>query len=115
MTGVITQDSAQVEEMFRRMVFNVLTENKDDHAKNFSYIYRNEKWQLAPAYDLTKCSKGYNGEHATSANGNGNPTIEDMLLVGEGISVPIPRKRGQEIIDQVKEGCKEILADRFKT
>lgn len=67
------------------------------------------------AYDLTKCSKGYNGEHATSANESGNPTIEDMLFVGESISVPIPRKREQEIIDQVKEGCKEILANRFKS
>lgn len=113
LTGVVTQDPAQVEEMFRRMAFNVLTENKDDHAKNFSYIYRNGKWQLAPAYDLTLCSKGYNGEHATSANGSGNPTIEDMLRVGEGISVPILRKRGQEIIDQVKEGSKEILAQKF--
>ena len=115
LTGVITQDTTQVEEMFRRMVFNVLTENKDDHAKNFSYINRNGKWRLAPAYDLTRCSKGYNGEHATSANGSGVPTIEDMLLVGEGISVPIPRKRGQEIIDQVKVGSKDILADRFKS
>lgn len=113
LTGVVTQDPAQVEEMFRRMVFNVLTENKDDHAKNFSYIYRNGKWQLAPAYDLTLCSQGYNGEHATSTNGNGNPTIEDMLRVGEGISIPIPRKRGLEIIAQVKEGSKEILAQQF--
>lgn len=107
LTGVITQDPVQVEEMFRRMVFNVLAENKDDHAKNFSFYYRNDKWELAPAYDLTKCSGGYNGEHATTANGSGNPTIEDMLIAGEGIR--IPRKRGQEIIDQVREGCK-ILA-----
>ena len=40
---------------------------------------------------------------------------DDMLFVGEGISVPIPRKRGQDIIDQVKKGCKEILSDRFKS
>ena len=61
---------------------------------------------------MTKCSSGYNGEHATTANGNGNPTIEDMLVVGEGIR--ISRKRGQEIIGQLKEVSKEILADRFK-
>lgn len=115
LTGVITQDPVQVEEMFRRMAFNILAENKDDHAKNFSFIYRKEEWQLAPAYDLTKCPQGYNGEHATSANGNGNPTIEDMLFVGAGISVPIPRKRGLEIIEQVKEASKEILANRFNS
>lgn len=108
LTGVITQDPVQVEEMFRRMAFNVLTENKDDHAKNFSFYHRNGKWELAPAYDLTKCSGGYNGEHATTVNGSGNPTIEDMLVAGEGIR--ISRKRGQEIIDQVREGCKGIIA-----
>ena len=111
LTGVITQDPVQVEEMFRRMVFNILAENKDDHAKNFSFYYRNAQWELAPAYDLTKCSSGYNGEHATTANGNGNPTIEDMLVVGEGIRISC--KRGQEIIDQVREATKEILADKL--
>lgn len=89
------------------MAFNVLAENKDDHAKNFSFYYRNGKWELAPAYDLTKCSGGYNGEHATTANGSGNPTIEDMLVAGERIR--ISRKRGQEIIEQVKGACEEIL------
>lgn len=89
------------------MAFNVLTENKDDHAKNFSFYHRNGKWELAPAYDLTKCSAGYNGEHATTANGSGNPTIEDMLVAGERIR--ISRKRGQEIVDQVREGCKGII------
>lgn len=107
LTGVITQDPLQVEEMFRRMAFNVLAENKDDHAKNFSFYYRNGKWELAPAYDLTKCSSGYNGEHATTANGSGNPTYEDMLVTGERIR--ISRKRGQEIIEQVKGACEEIL------
>lgn len=107
LTGVITQDPVQVEEMFRRMAFNVLAENKDDHVKNFSFYYRNGKWELAPAYDLTKCSNGYNGEHATTANGSGNPTIEDMLIAGEGIR--ISRKRGGEIIDHVREGCKGII------
>lgn len=43
LTGYLTQESKQVDEMFRRMVFNVLTENKDDHAKNFSFICREGK------------------------------------------------------------------------
>jgi serine/threonine-protein kinase HipA len=41
------------EEMFRRMVFNVLATNYDDHTKNFSFLLKqNEKWSLSPAYDL---------------------------------------------------------------
>ena len=69
LTGYITQNPDDVEEMYRRMVFNYLVDNKDDHCKNFSFIVvpdNNEKWkwQLAPAYDLTLCTEGYNGELA---------------------------------------------------
>ena len=101
LTGFLTQDPAQVDEMFRRMVFNVLTDNKDDHAKNFSFICRNGKWSLSPAYDLTHNPEGYKGEHATSVNGNGLPTVEDMLAVGE--TIRIPRTKGQQIIDEMTD------------
>lgn len=97
LTGFLTQDPLQVDEMFRRMVFNILTDNKDDHAKNFSFIYKRNKWHLAPAYDLTLCS-GYNGEHATSVNNHGKPTIEDMLVVGE--SIRIPKKKDYQLSDK---------------
>ena len=99
LTGFLTQDPHQVEAVFRLMVFNVFAENKDDHAKNFSFIYHDNRWHLAPAYDLTPVPEGYNGEHATSVNGNGKPTIEDMLAVGE--TIRIPKKRGNEIIEEV--------------
>lgn len=58
-------------------------------------------WALAPAYDLTQCSNGYNGEHATSVNNHGNPTIEDMLVVGE--SIRISRTRGKNMILSMAE------------
>lgn len=111
LTGYLTQDPEQVDEMFRRMVFNVLTENKDDHAKNFSFICRNGVWSLAPAYDLTRCSNGYNGQHATSVNNQGNPTIEDMIAVGEAIR--IPRKKGYEMISNIAKECSEILSNAY--
>lgn len=112
LTGYLTQDPAQVDEMFRRMVFNVLTDNKDDHAKNFSFICRDGRWTLSPAYDLTRASEGYNNEHATSVNYNGIPTAEDMLAVGD--TVRISREKGRAIIDSMIEGCHKILAERFK-
>lgn len=113
LTGYLTQDSKQVDEMFRRMVFNILTDNKDDHAKNFSFICKNGKWSLAPAYDLTLCRNGYNGEHATSANNNGNPTLEDMLIVGE--SIRIPRKKGIQIVENIANHCQELLSDDYQS
>lgn len=104
LTGFLTQDPLQVDEMFRRMVFNVLTDNKDDHPKNFCFIHADRKWQLSPAYDLTYSPIGYHGEHATSVNNNGNPTLEDMLSVGEGIR--IPRTKGMDIFHQVEDACR---------
>lgn len=95
-----------------RMDFNVLTDNKDDHAKNFTFLCRAGKWSLFPAYDLTLCKEGYNGEHATSVNNQGNPTVEDMLIVGE--SIRIPRKKGLEMIKEMAERCSDILAERFR-
>lgn len=111
LTGYLTQDPKQVDEMFCRMAFNILTENKDDHAKNFSFICEAGVWSLAPAYDLTQCSNGYNGEHATSVNNQGNPTIEDMLIVGE--SIRIPKKRGRDMILKIAKGCSAILSKDY--
>lgn len=112
LTGYLTQDSNQVEEMFRRMVFNYLTDNKDDHCKNFSFqVVANAKggwtWKLAPAYDLTLCSEGYNGEHATSVNGKGSPTADDMIQIG--IKIKLSAIRCKNIIEDVRENCDDIL------
>ncbi len=111
LTGFLTQDPKQVEAMFRLMAFNVFTDNKDDHAKNFSFICHEGLWRLAPAYDLTPVPEGYHGEHATSVNGNGRPMVNDMIAVGE--SIRIPKKRGMEIINRVREDCKEILSKDY--
>ena len=101
LTGFLTQSPQAVEQMFRRMVFNVLIENKDDHAKNFSFICRKGKWSLAPAYDLLPFPEGYHGEHATSVMGKGNPTEEDLLMTGE--TIRINRSQGKKIIEEIKQ------------
>ncbi|MEG1935168.1 MAG: type II toxin-antitoxin system HipA family toxin, partial [Rikenellaceae bacterium] len=106
LTNYLTHDNAQNEEMFRRMTFNVLTGNNDDHIKNFSYICRDGKWSLAPAYDLISCENNCNNRRATLINNSFNPTIEDMLIVGE--CVKIPRARAIDIIRFVAENCEEI-------
>ena len=107
LTGYLTQDPAQVEEMFRRMVMNLVSINKDDHANNFSFICEAGKWSLAPAYDLTYSPKGSNGEHATSLFYDGNPGLELVLKAGTGIR--IPKARCLEIIQQVENVCQNRL------
>ena len=112
LTGYLTQNPRDVEEMYRRMVFNYLTDNKDDHCKNFSFIVLKDrngswKWHLAPAYDLTLCTEGYNGEHATSVNGTGHPTLKDFIAVGTKIKMN--EQRCREIIEEVRCNCDDLM------
>ena len=117
LTGYLTQSAREVEEMFRRMVFNYLTDNKDDHCKNFSFYVSEEQmgryvWHLAPAYDLTLCTEGYNGEHATSVNGTGNPTLTDMIAIGTKFKMK--EQRCREIFEDVKAVCGDLLLHPIK-
>ena len=117
LTGYLTQNAKEVEEMFRRMVFNYLTDNKDDHCKNFSFYVSESptgkySWNLAPAYDLTLCTEGYNGEHATSVNGTGNPTLKDMIAIGTKIKMK--EERCHEIFKEVETACGDLLLHRIK-
>lgn len=112
LTGFLTQNPKDVEEMYRRMVFNYLTDNKDDHCKNFSFLAEKSddgkwRWKLAPAYDLTLCTAGYNGEHATSVNGTGHPKISDFIAIGT--KVRVSGRRCMEIYDEIRGGCGDIL------
>lgn len=117
LTGYLTQNPKEVEEMYRRMVFNYLTDNKDDHCKNFSFIVSETSngrysWHLAPAYDLTLCTEGYNGEHATSVNRTGAPTLQDMIAVG--MKNKMSAERCREIFEEVKSNCDDLLLYKIK-
>ena len=92
----------ELEQLFRRMAFNVLTREMDDHTKNFSFLMREDgKWSLAPAYDLT----GYHfsaadpqffdftNNHALSVNGKFSAiTDEDLLAVAERFGLGTAKK-----------------------
>ena len=96
------------EQMFRRMCFNVFAHNRDDHSKNFSFIYddRTDRWDLSPAYDLTR-SDTYFGEHTTTVNGNGvDPGEDDLLAVGKAAGLPLNRCR--LIIREIREETAQL-------
>ena len=107
LTGFLTQDPDQVEEMFRRMVMNLVAVNKDDHSKNFSFLCDDGKWSLAPAYDITYSPLGSNGEHATSLFYNGNPGFD--LVLKAGTDIRIPESTCRTIIKEVEETCEKFL------
>lgn len=105
----LTKSFEEVEKLFRLMCFNVFSHNRDDHSKNFSFIYNEDlnKWELSPAYDLTY-SYSINGEHATTINGNGvNPGLNDILKVAEKIG--LDKKKAEKIAIEVRETVRKDL------
>lgn len=113
LTLKLTNSFEEVEKMFRLMCFNVFAHNRDDHSKNFSFIYDEElkKWKLSPAYDLT-FSYSIGGEHATTVNGNGrNPDMKDILKVAENIGMKYEnaKKNAEEIKKIVNKDLGKII------
>lgn len=105
----LTKSFEEVEKLFRLMCFNVFSHNRDDHSKNFSFIYNEDlnKWELSPAYDLTY-SYSINGEHATTINGNGvNPGLNDILKVAEKIG--LDKKKAEKIAIEIRETVRKDL------
>lgn len=95
---------ADAEQMFRRMVFNVIARNCDDHTKNFSFLLKQGgKWELSPAYDLCHAYRPgseWVSQHALSINGKRKEiTKADLLVIGESIRC----KKASEIIDEIND------------
>jgi len=95
------------EEAFRRMAFNVMAANCDDHSKNFSFLLREgEGWALAPAYDVTHAHnpKGaWTSQHLMSVNGKFTGiTREDLMTVANRFSIGTAAKVLKQIGDAVK-------------
>ena len=96
---------SQAEEMYRRMVFNVIARNQDDHTKNISFLMdKKGLWSLSPAYDM---SWAYNpagawiSMHQMSINNKwGDITREDLLAIAKNVNI----RKANEIIEQVKGG-----------
>lgn len=99
-TLYLTKDTRQCEIQFRNAVFNVLSHNRDDHSKNFSFLMDQQgNWVVSPAYDLT-FSSGPAGEHSTMIMGEGkNPTKKHLLKLAG--TVGIKQDKVLEIINQV--------------
>ena len=114
LTLQLTKDIFECEKLFKLMCFNVFAHNRDDHSKNFSYLYLEDerRWVLSPAYDLTY-SNSLGGEHATTVHGNGtNPGISDILEVAKEIG--INQKEAKRTAMQIQECVKEHLAQHQK-
>ena len=98
----LTKDVRECEKQFKAAVFNVLTHNRDDHAKNFSFLMdENGLWSVSKAYDLT-FSSGPAGEHCTTVMGEGkNPRLTHLLALAS--LGGIEKQKALEIIDETKQ------------
>jgi serine/threonine-protein kinase HipA len=97
-------DYPQAEQMFRRMVFNVLAVNCDDHTKNFSFILKeHENWQLAPAYDVCFSYDPQSiwvSQHALSIQGKRKEiSVVDLMQIALRNNI----RKADEIISQIKD------------
>ncbi|MAC39435.1 MAG: phosphatidylinositol kinase [Oceanicaulis sp.] len=96
----VTRDRREAIAMYRLAVFNVLARNRDDHAKQFSFLMdRDGRWSLAPAYDLV-FTDGPGGEHSTSVLGHGRD-IGRETLVRLGAEADLDAAGARCVIDEV--------------
>jgi len=94
----------QAEQMYRRMVFNVLAKNCDDHTKNFAFrLKKDQRWEITPAYDVCHAYKPEHrwvSEHALSINGKRTGiTKDDLVMVAKSMNI----KRADAIIEEISK------------
>lgn len=94
----------QAEQLFRRMVFNVIARNCDDHTKNFAFIMDNGgEWKLSPAYDVCysyRPGSTWVSQQSLSVNGKRqNITGDDFIVVAKRMNI----KKAPKIVAQINE------------
>jgi serine/threonine-protein kinase HipA len=94
----------EAQELFRRMVFNVLSRNCDDHTKNFAFcMNKSGMWNLSPAYDICHAYRPgsvWVSQHALSINGKRKDiSYDDFLQLAQSMNI----KNAKDIIDQVND------------
>jgi len=102
LTRYLTGNQSAVNEQFKRMVFNIVGRNQDDHAKNFSFIMNEDGvWNISPAYDITYAyGSGYTKEHQMSINAKtSNINLEDLYKIAD--IVDIPQKEVNLIVENI--------------
>lgn len=110
----LTNDQRQVEEMFKRMVFNIIGLNNDDHIKNFSFMIKDGKWQLTPAYDLTFAyspTHSWLRRHSIFLNNKLTDfQLDDVLELADNFNI----KKAEEIMRNTIEHFREFPSLAYK-
>ena len=99
-----------IEQMFRRMVFNIVARNQDDHVKNIAFLMdQSGVWSLSPAYDVTYSynpSGAWTSAHQMSLNGKRDSfDLKDFETCAKGASMK--RGRAEEILREVHNAVRK--------
>lgn len=102
--------TSAIEEMFRRMAFNILARNQDDHVKNIAFLMDKEgKWSLAPAFDVAYSfnpSGVWTSSHQMTMNGKRDDfSRNDFKACGEAVS--LKRGRAESIVTEVRKAVEK--------
>ncbi len=97
---------AEATEQYRRMLFNIIARNQDDHTKNISFLMGTDgKWKLSPAYDVTYSHNPagkWTNQHQMSVNGKRDHfTKEELIYTGKSISISRPEEILNEVLTAV--------------
>lgn len=105
-TLALTNSRAEQLKAFRRMIFNVIARNQDDHTKNFAYLMEpSGQWNLSPAFDLTYAhGNHFTARHQMTINGKDDQiSRDDLLRLADKLDID----NGWECIDEVKSAVKD--------
>lgn len=100
-TRLLTHSQVEVTKMFRHMVFNVVTYNRDDHTKNFAFLCQDGVWKVSPAYDLSMSpNAGMFFHHMAAVAGeSSNPTLKHVLEVANIFDIDDARGIVAEVVE----------------
>ena len=111
MTRYLTGEQSAVEAQYLHMLFNIMSRNQDDHAKNFAFMMdKAGNWSISPAYDITYANgTGYTSEHQLSLKGR-TSVFDRKLLLGVADEHSISVKKATQMIEQ----CADVLSSFSK-
>tara|TARA_B100000519_G_scaffold58143_1_gene48617 strand:- start:874 stop:2184 length:1311 start_codon:yes stop_codon:yes gene_type:complete len=105
-TRQLKLSAVEAEQLFKRMTFNIIARNHDDHSKNFAFMLKKDKWSLAPAYDLAysyKPGSKWVNSHWMSLNGKRDRFTRSDFYRLEKLSPIFSKKKIDDIIDATIE------------
>lgn len=102
-SGTSTQIGRDLEQLFRRVLFNILIGNRDDHLRNHGFMRAGDGWQLSPAFDVNpNPDKDY---HVLAIN-EADPSPDSGLLLATATYYRIPKKETSAIVGQVRDAVR---------